>query len=70
MVEISTYRHVKSSLRPLCFQEIGSTTVRACAASQPVLTPYTLLEIERSRSTMAEGSLLAMQMATVFVKGM
>jgi hypothetical protein len=50
-VEISTYRDVKASLRPLCFQEIGSTTVRTCAASQPVLTPYTLLEIARIRQS-------------------
>jgi hypothetical protein len=33
----------------LQFHEIGSTTARTCAASQPVLTPYKLLEIERTR---------------------
>ena len=29
------------------FQGIGSTTTRTCTASQPVLTRYKLLEIER-----------------------
>src|SRR5262245_58885265 len=29
------------------FQEMGSTVDRTCAASQPVLTGYKLLEIER-----------------------
>jgi TnpA family transposase len=34
-------------MRSLCFQEIGETGARACAAAQPVLTRYKLLEIER-----------------------
>src|SRR5262245_22469343 len=47
MVGIGAYRDLKASVRPLDFQGIDSTTVEACAASQPVLTPYKLLEIER-----------------------
>jgi hypothetical protein len=41
--EVGVYMHASASVSLPYVQEIGSPTVRTCAASQPVLTRYKLL---------------------------
>jgi len=47
MVEIRLYEERYASLRLSTFHEIGSKTMESDIVSQPVLTSYKLLEIER-----------------------
>ena len=47
MVEVSLYKEQYASLSLFSFHKIGLKTVRRGTMSQPVLTSYKLLEIER-----------------------
>ncbi len=47
MVGVSLYVEAYASMRSSFVHEIGSKTMRSGIASQPVLTRYKLLEIER-----------------------